>query len=427
MDAKWGKQPENAKRDRIFEAWDSLSERASRAPISSTGDRSSRARRVFMDSSDPYSIGANIENLFSVFCRPSSLFHLSGARMNHLRFHGHTTRSGKLRWSVRLLGVIGLMLNGFAMAEYRSYPLPAPQNAVVGQLLQYPAQHEDTLLDIARRFSLGHDEIIQANPQVDKWLPGAGTPVLLPTQFILPRGPREGIILNVPEMRLYYFPPASKALGRQVITYPVSIGRMDWNTPLGMTRVVRKDKDPAWYPPASIKKEHAERGDILPDIVPPGPDNPLGQHAMRLGFSGYLIHGTNNPWGIGMRVTHGCVRMYPEDVAQLFKWVDVGTSVEILNDPVKVGWLDGALYLEVHEPLEETNANADRLYEMAMQAILSAVGNRPVRISWALVRDMAGFPDGVPRVISIENTSGPAQQVTPAPQARGDTTLAHQD
>lgn len=380
-----------------------------------------------MDSADPHSIGANIENLFPVFCRLSPLFHIPDLRMNHSLFHGLATRSRRQRWSARILGVIGLLLNGPATAEYRSYPLPAPQNAVVGQLLQYPAQHEDTLLDIARRFGLGHDEIIQANPQLDKWLPGAGTPVLLPTQFILPRGPREGIILNVPEMRLYYFPPASKALGRQVITYPVSIGRMDWNTPLGMTRVVRKDKDPAWYPPASIKKEHAERGDILPDVVPPGPDNPLGQHAMRLGFSGYLIHGTNNPWGIGMRVTHGCVRMYPEDVAQLFKWVDVGTPVEILNDPVKAGWLDGALYLEVHEPLEETNANADRLYEMAMQAILAAVGNRSIRISWSLVRDMTGFPDGVPRVISIENTSGPAQQVIPAPQVRGESALARQD
>ena len=248
-----------------------------------------------------------------------------------------------------------------ARAEYRSYPLPAPGDAVVGQLLQYPAQQEDTLLDIARRFSLGHDEIIQANPHVDKWLPGKGTPVLLPTQFILPRGPRQGIILNAPEMRVYYFPPPSKGLGRQVITYPVSIGRMDWNTPIGMTRVVRKDKDPAWYPPASIKKEHAERGDILPDVVPPGPDNPLGQHALRLGFPSYLIHGTNNPWGIGMRVTHGCVRMYPEDVAQLFNWVDVGTPVEILNDPIKVGWLGDALFLEVHEPLEENNTSPDRL------------------------------------------------------------------
>ena len=316
-----------------------------------------------------------------------------------------------------LLGICAFMLAIPARAEYRSYPLPTPRDAVVGQLLQYPAQQEDTLLDIARRFGLGHDEIIQANPHVDKWLPGKGTPVLLPTQFILPRGPRQGIILNAPEMRLYYFPPASKGLGRQVITYPVSIGRMDWNTPIGMTRVVRKDKDPAWYPPASIKKEHAERGDILPDVVPPGPDNPLGQHAMRLGFSGYLIHGTNNPWGIGMRVTHGCVRMYPEDVAQLFNWVDVGTPVEILNDPIKVGWLGDALFLEVHEPLEENNTSPDRLYEMAMQAILAAAADRPVRISWARVREMVTQQDGVPRMISITPASALSAQTQTQPES----------
>ena len=316
-----------------------------------------------------------------------------------------------------LLGALGAGFASTAMAEYRSYPLPAPRDAVVGQLLQYPAQQEDTLLDIARRFSLGHDEIIQANPQVDKWLPGKGTPVLLPAQFILPRGPRQGIILNAPEMRLYYFPPAGKGLGQQVITYPVSIGRMDWNTPIGMTRVVRKDKDPAWYPPASIKKEHAERGDILPDVVPAGPDNPLGQHAMRLGFSGYLIHGTNNPWGIGMRVTHGCVRMYPEDVSQLFGWVDVGTPVEILNDPIKVGWQGDALFLEVHEPLEENNASPDRLYEIAMQAVLAAVADRPARISWGRVREMVTQQDGVPRMISIATVSPLSAQTQTPPES----------
>jgi len=155
---------------------------------------------------------------------------------------------------IALLGALSAGFASTAMAEYRSYPLPAPRDAVVGQLLQYSAQQEDTLLDIARRFSLGHDEIIQANPQVDKWLPGKGTPVLLPAQFILPRGPRQGIILNAPEMRLYYFPPPGKGLGQQVITYPVSIGRMDWNTPIGMTRVVRKDKDPAWYPPPPSRR-----------------------------------------------------------------------------------------------------------------------------------------------------------------------------
>ena len=321
------------------------------------------------------------------------------------------------RAPLHLLGVASLVLALPALAQYRSYPLPPPGNDVIGQLLQYPAQQEDTLLDIARRFGLGHDEIIQANPQVDKWLPGKGTPVLLPTQFILPRGARQGIILNVPEMRLYYFPPASKGLGQEVITYPVSIGRMDWNTPIGMTRVVRKDKDPAWYPPASIKKEHAEKGDILPDVVPAGPDNPLGQHAMRLGFSGYLIHGTNNPWGIGMRVTHGCVRMYPEDVAQLFEWVDVGTPVEILNDPVKVGWLGDTLYLEVHEPLEESNASPERLYEIAMQAILGAVAQRPARISWARVREIVAQQNGVPMPISLDNRQIPSGTVQMTPES----------
>mgnify|MGYP005811507043 CR=1 FL=1 len=328
----------------------------------------------------------------------------------HLHFHIQAQR--RTLW---LIGLTSLFLALPALAQYRSYPLPAPTDDVIGQLLQYTAQQDDTLLDIARRFSLGQDEIVQANPQVDKWLPGKGTPVLLPTQFILPRGNRQGIIVNVPEMRLYYFPPPSKGLGQQVITYPVSIGRMDWDTPVGMTKVMRKDKDPAWYPPTSIKKEHAERGDMLPDVIPAGPDNPLGQFAMRLGFKGYLIHGTNNPWGIGMRVTHGCIRMYPEDVAQLFGWVDVGTPVELLNDPVKVGWLGNTLYLEVHEPLEESNAGPERIYEMAMQAILGAVAQRPTRISWARVREVVTQQNGVPTPISLDGAQTPtgAAQLIP--------------
>ena len=232
-----------------------------------------------------------------------------------------------------------------------------PDSNVVGELQVIRARHEDTFLDIARAYDLGYDELVQANPGVDPWLPGVGTRVVLPTRHVLPDGPREGIVLNVGTKRLFYFPKPAPGESREVITHPVGIGREGWSTPLGTTKVTAKTKNPVWTVPASIRKEHAAQGKPLPARVPPGPDNPLGDYAMRLGFPSYLIHGTNKPDGIGMRVSHGCIQLFPEDIESLFAAVPVGTTVRIVNEPLLLGWQDGNLWLEAHPALEDDQRN----------------------------------------------------------------------
>ena len=249
------------------------------------------------------------------------------------------------------------------------YPLPADGSSVVGQNGSMQTVYEDTLPDIAHRFSLGYYEIIRANPGVDVWLPGAGTKVVLPGKRILPAGPREGLVVNLPEHRLYYYPKPRGHEKRVVITFPVSIGKMDWRTPLGETRVIAKIRNPSWYPPKSIRKEHEQNGDPIPAVIGPGPDNPLGDFALRLaaGKGEYMIHGTNNPTAVGMAVTHGCIRMYPEDVAALFAQVPVGTRVRLVNEPVKVAWVDGELLLEAHPPVDAEGQSIEPDVQMLSQ------------------------------------------------------------
>jgi L,D-transpeptidase ErfK/SrfK len=220
---------------------------------------------------------------------------------------------------------------------------------------------------------------------------------------LLPRGARTGIVVNVAELRVYYFPDGPQAMDaatglRRVYTYPISIGRMDWSTPLGRTTVTSKVKNPSWTPPESIRIEHAARGDILPAVVPAGPDNPLGAHAMRLGFPSYLIHGTNKPSGIGMRVTHGCIRMFPEDVEALFGMVPIGTPVYIVNQPYKVGWGPGGLYLEAHPPLEEHES--DWSATELTRAYVAATEERGADVDWRLAEEILDLGRGLPAFIS---------------------------
>ena len=233
------------------------------------------------------------------------------------------------------------------------HPLPPADVDLVGALRTVVTRHEDTFVDIGQANHLGYSELKWANPEIDPWLPGAGREVVLPTRYILPATARSGVVLNLPEMRVYYFPRAAGTGPREVWVLAASIGRMDWQTPLGSTRITQKVADPAWHPPESIREEHAADGRPLPTVVPPGPDNPLGRHALRLGLPGYLLHGTNRPNGLGMRVTHGCVRLFPQDVAQFFESVSVGEQVLLLDQPVKFGRLFGRIFVEVHPPLEE--------------------------------------------------------------------------
>jgi L,D-transpeptidase ErfK/SrfK len=287
-----------------------------------------------------------------------------------------------------------------AVAGGHTFPLPPPDSDIVGQVTFVQARQEDTLVDIARRERIGQEAILLANPEVDRWYPGEGAEVMIPSRYILPPGPRRGLVLNTPEMRLYYYPVADPNQSSQVQIFPVAIGRQGWETPVTETSLVAKQRDPAWYPPESIRREHAAEGDPLPRVIPPGPDNPLGRHALRLGIPGYLIHGTNKAFGVGMRVSHGCIRMLPEDVEALFEHIPVGTRVRIINQPVKVGWHGGLLYLEVHPPLEEDQAGREKLAETVWQMIDEAVGDEFVVLDEARIRDEITRPSGVPREIS---------------------------
>lgn len=257
-----------------------------------------------------------------------------------------------------------------------SFAIEAERDDVVGELQVTSAGAEDTLSDIARRFNIGYDEITRANPGVDPWLPRAGTQIVLPTQFVLPNAPRKGVVINLPALRLYYFPPRKPGEPQQVITHPIGIGLVGWSTPEGSTQVVGKKADPWWIPPASVRREHLRDGDPLPARVPPGPDNPLGRHALRLGWPSYLIHGTNKPYGVGMRASHGCIRMYPEDIARLFEDIPVGTPVTVVNQPLVYGWHGGHLYVQSFPVLEDdSRKHAGREKELIKTA-LKADGGR---------------------------------------------------
>ncbi|MCP5419288.1 MAG: L,D-transpeptidase family protein [Gammaproteobacteria bacterium] len=296
--------------------------------------------------------------------------------------------------------LLGLLLTFTLSVRAEVFVLPPPDVDVVGEIRVIYATHEDTLIDIARRYNIGFDELVKANPGVDRWLPGEGTPIVLPTRYILPPAPRDGIVLNVSEMRLYFYPKPAPGEKPVVMTFPVSVGRMDWKTPLGTTSVIAKQADPPWYPPASIKAEHAEQGDPLPDVVPPGPDNPLGRFALRLGKAGYLIHSTNKPDGVGMRVTHGCVRMFPENIEWLFNHVAVGTPVYIVDAPIKVGWLAGNLFLEAHAPLEEENVPIRVSVDDAIHAIQAKLGPDMSGVDPAAVELVVEQASGMPVAVS---------------------------
>ena len=295
--------------------------------------------------------------------------------------------------------VAGLLTGRPAQAQV--FPLPSPGDDVIGSVQYTTATQADTLLDIARRYDLGYEEIRHANPSVDTWLPGAGTRVVLPTRFLLPTdAPREGIVVNVAEMRVYYYPKPKPGQTAVVETFPISIGRGNWSTPVVTTRVTAKITDPAWYPPASIRAEHASEGDPLPTRVAPGDGNPLGRFALRLGLPSYLIHGTNKDFGIGMQVTHGCIRLYPEDIERLFHNVPVGTPVRIINEPYKAGWEDGVLYLEVHAPLEGTPLDVRQNKTPMVQALLRATYYRPrYPIDWREVQVVEWEQSGLPTAV----------------------------
>jgi L,D-transpeptidase ErfK/SrfK len=221
--------------------------------------------------------------------------------------------------------------------------------------------------------------------------------VTLPSFHVLPMAPREGIVINVAEMRLYYFPKPKRGEPATVETFPVSIGRGDWSTPIVTTKISGKVVDPSWTPPKSIRAEHAADGDPLPAFVPAGPDNPLGKYALRMTLPSYLIHGTNKQYGIGMQVTHGCMRLYPADIERLYRVVPVGTTVRIINQTYKAGWHQGQLYLEAHPALDGTSIEKLRDKTPMIEALTAATKSAAeYPIDWSQVEVVDAERSGLP-------------------------------
>ena len=281
---------------------------------------------------------------------------------------------------------------------------PATQD-VVGELQVTRVDGEDTFSDVARRFNLGYEEMVRANPGIDPWLPGEGREIVLPTQYVLPAAPREGLVINLAQLRVFYFPKRQEGEPQTVITHPIGIGKVGWSTPEGTTKVTGKSKNPWWFPPASVRKEHKEAGDPLPAKVPPGPDNPLGDRLMTLGWPSYLIHGTNKPYGVGMRSSHGCMRFYPEDITELYDDIPVGTKVTVVNQPFVFGWHQGALYAQAFPVLEDDTRDHPKGADALLNAAISdqmwqTVKQHNAAVDLDLVNGLVAKPRGIATPVS---------------------------
>jgi len=273
------------------------------------------------------------------------------------------------------------------------YPLPEEGN-IIGEADTFIVKdYDDTLIDIARRHNLGYLEMIRANPEVSIWVPGVGTEVTIPGRFILPNVERTGIVINIAELRLYYYPDVKNGETPRVETYPIGIGREGFDTPLGVTETTMNIKNPAWYPPESVKREAEARGETAPSVVPPGPDNPLGDHAIILGFDGYLIHGTNQPDGIGMRASRGCIRMLPKDIESIFDRIPPGTQVNIINQPIKIGWEGGQPLIQAFPPLGEEEHSMTALTETMTRLNQYNVDN--VNLDYEQLSDVLSLSNGL--------------------------------
>lgn len=278
---------------------------------------------------------------------------------------------------------------------YATYDLP-----YIGKQIDYRADYEDTFVHLARDYNLGFVEMRAANPNVDPWLPGSGTSIVLPTRHILPDAGHEGIVINLPEMRLYAFVNGDN----EPTTFPIGVGREGLNTPLGTTSVVRKKEGPTWTPTPRMRREKPE----LKPYYPPGPDNPLGTHALYLGWPTYAMHGTNRPFGIGRRVSSGCIRLYPESIKQLYEIIPVGTKVTVVNEPIKLAWIDDRLYIEAHTELEQAiqmeeygQTSAPKLSEKDLKRIIKIAGDFENKLRWPAIRtaikERKGYPIEIAR------------------------------
>lgn len=270
-----------------------------------------------------------------------------------------------------------------------TFYMPSHGN-VIGEMKSTTVKRGETLSTIGRHFDIGGYEMKEANPGIRYLRPPVGKRLTIPSRFVLPSGARKGIVVNLAEMRLYFYHPN----GKKVSTYPIGIGKSGWTTPLGTTSIVRKRKNPTWVVPESIWINHARQGKFIPKVKPPGPDNPLGKYAMSLGFKNIVIHGTPYPMGVGVRSSHGCIRMLPEDIAQLFRQVPMGTQVRIVHEPVKVGHLNGKVFLESHVPLSEA------MYpkHQRLSTLVNYVSQN-AKVNWSTAQKIQKRARGFPEVI----------------------------
>ncbi len=310
----------------------------------------------------------------------------------------HTMTKRFLR-AVRSSGLLWLSLGFSVNAFALTFDLPGNGATIVGDIKEVSAVTGDTFVSVARRYGLGYVELMEANPTLkpEDTLESSQA-VLLPTEFILPNADHRGLVINLAELRLYFYKPNT----REVMTFPVGIGRAGWNTPLGLTNVAWKQKDPTWHVSSTIKQARALEGVNLPDSVAPGPDNPLGQYAIHLGFNAILIHGSNDPGGIGRRSSSGCIRLQPEAIENFFDDVMVNSPVMIVDQPIKVGWLANTLYLEVHEPLENDQGGHNHaMSDEAYHLVNAAIQARPADIDWRAVDTSVEQQRGYPVKIGI--------------------------
>ncbi len=284
------------------------------------------------------------------------------------------------------------------------YAHPDPHNfalshdaELIGDIYTLTSQKYDTLSDIARYFGLGYQDMTIANRSVDPWILEDKQKITLPLSFILPTAPKTGIVVNLAGMRLFYFPDKN---ANTVMTFPIGIGRQDWNTPLGITKVVEKRANPVWYVPASILKEHQAMGEPIPAVVKSGPDNPLGYYALALGFQNYLIHGTNKPYGIGMQVSHGCIQLYPEDIEALFPKVKVGTPVRIVHQPYLATWSNNQLYIEAHPPIERWEKQLPKLQKQFINKLSKLAAKHDVKLDLPQIKEILNAANGLPTVVA---------------------------
>jgi len=301
-----------------------------------------------------------------------------------------------IKSNIRGLAVLSLVcgVSFPALAEYKKN--------YIGDIETYIAVYEDTLIHLARKHDLGFVELRAANPKLDPWIPGAGAEVILPKRHLLPDAPREGLVINLPEMRVYAFVNGDDA----PYTYPLGVGREGLDTPIGKTTIVRKKEGPIWRPTPRMRKEDPK----LPASVPAGPENPLGTHALYFGWPTYAMHGTNRPFGIGRRVSSGCIRMYPEDVITFFGQIPIGTKVNVINQPIKVAWIENELYLEAHPDMEQSikmeetgMVEQQKFTDEDMSLIIDRAGRYADRLNWPKIRsslrERKGYPVRIARYL----------------------------